>query len=325
MVRPCRAARLQAASPFRQRVRYMADATPSSTSSDPTASSLDNLFPQPASTLAPKVSPSTFRSDSMLSFPSNIRTALTIRSLMAANMHLGHAPGSWDRRMLPFIYGERNGIHIINLEHTLTHLRRAVNVTREVAFANGRIVFVGTKRSIHSITVDAATRAGEGAYFVLDWIDGTILNRERILSKSSGYNPEKVVQPDAPVFAQGGAGRRRRSSQADEEEEGEKKPTTNRQPYVHVPDLLILLDYPNTVVAAREANRANIPIIALCDTDCDPTYIQYPIPGNDDALTSVEIVAGVLSLAAREGRTMRAMAAERTQGQPEERPERPKY
>ncbi|KAI8817650.1 ribosomal protein S2, flavodoxin-like domain-containing protein [Fimicolochytrium jonesii] len=189
---------------------------------------------------------------------------------MAANLHLGHARAVWNKNMLPYIYGERQGIHIINLEHTLVMLRRAINVTREVAMNGGNILFVGTRPAIHAITVAAAQRAD--AYFVTAWVGGTITNKERVLRRSVGYDPDKA-----------------RSS----------------QPYVHTPDLIIILDLPNNGFAVREANQANIPIIALCDTDCNPRRVQYPIPANDDALTGVELIAGALALASREGRTMR--------------------
>ncbi|KAJ3299301.1 37S ribosomal protein, mitochondrial [Borealophlyctis nickersoniae] len=234
-------------------------------------------------------------------FPHNIRTALTIRTLMAANFHLGHAAECWDKRMLPYIFGERNGIHIINLEHTLAALRRAVEVTREVAYWGGNIVFVGTKPSIHRITVQAAKRGD--AYFVTQWINGTILNKERVLRRSTGYYPDQVVQLQALGSTGDSNSRKGGSNSRKGDAEVVEEPIRRevKQPYVHTPDLLIVLDYINNEYAVREANQARIPVIALCDTDCDPTRVQYPIPGNDNALTAIELVAGVLSLASREG------------------------
>ncbi|KAI8852824.1 ribosomal protein S2, flavodoxin-like domain-containing protein [Chytridium lagenaria] len=177
---------------------------------------------------------------------------------MAANLHLGHDPKSWNKNMLPFIYGERGGIHIINLEHTIVQLRRALNVIREVAFRGGNIVFLGSKPSLHKITVAAAERAK--GYFVTKWIGGTITNRDRTISQQNA-----------------------------------------RQPKVHIPDLLVVLDMPNNLTAIREANQMNIPVIAICDTDCNPRLVSYPIAANDDSTVGVELISGVLSLAAREG------------------------
>lgn len=118
--------------------------------------------------------------------------SLTLTSLLAANLHLGHKPRHLSHYMLPYIYGERNGIHIINLEHTLVAMRRAMNVTREIAARGGIILFVGTRLAIHKITVDAARKSG--AYFCTEWKEGLITNKERLLKTSTGFDPSKAVQ-----------------------------------------------------------------------------------------------------------------------------------
>ncbi|KAI8813392.1 ribosomal protein S2, flavodoxin-like domain-containing protein, partial [Cladochytrium replicatum] len=199
--------------------------------------------------------------------------ALTLQRLLAANLHIGHSRASNHSHMLPFIYGERNGLHIINLEHTLTHLRRALNLTREVAMRNGTIVFVGTRLAIHRIVVDAAKRAG--AYYVTRWVGRTITNRSQVLNRS-------VV-----------------------DESGGKNTGGSDSGEALVPDLVILLDYHNTLTAAREANQFNVPIIAICDTDCDPRRVQNPLPANDDSVAGVKLIADLLSLAARKGHSLR--------------------
>ena len=106
----------------------------------------------------------------MSSAVSHSAPLLSVKSLLAANCHFGHETMAWNRKMLPFIYGARNGIHIINLEHTLTALRRAIRVTKSVAFNQGKIVFVGTKPAIHATTVAAALDSS--SYFVNKWIGG---------------------------------------------------------------------------------------------------------------------------------------------------------
>ncbi|KAJ3151889.1 37S ribosomal protein, mitochondrial [Geranomyces michiganensis] len=243
---------------------------------------------------------------------------LTVRTLVAANLHLGHARQSWNQNMLPYIYGERQGIHIINLEHTIVMLRRAINVTREIALRGGNILFVGTKPAIHRLTVEAARHAD--AYFATSWVGGTITNKERVLRRSVGYDPDKVMQtlmpPEDAEPAKGSSSRRGLKAQAAAASSGGEEDSAtgrrqssqgpkNPQPYVHTPDLLIILDYANNAWAVREANQANIPVIAICDTDCNPRRVQYPIPANDDSVTGVELIARALSMASREGRTMR--------------------
>ncbi|TPX35940.1 hypothetical protein SmJEL517_g01709 [Synchytrium microbalum] len=220
---------------------------------------------------------------------------ITIKHLIASGLHLGHSTDLWHPNMLPYIYGSRLGIHIINLEHTITHLRRAVHVTREIAAAGGKILFVGTRKAIHKITYDAAVSCG--GFYTLSWVGGCITNRERVLRRSSNFDPDKVIQPPAVPGV----------DDMDVSTEGMSGVLgSKRQPVVHVPDLIICLDYPNTFWAVHEANQAHIPVVAICDTDCDPTRVQYPIAGNDDAVSSVEFVAGLLSRAASEGALMRA-------------------
>lgn len=118
--------------------------------------------------------------------------SVSLDQLMRANLHIGHAAKDWSHRMLPFIYGERHGVHIINLDHTLVHLRRAANVARQIALDGGNIVFLGTKPMLHRIVIDAAARADQ--YYILHWIGGTISNKHRVLRRSVGFDPDKVAQ-----------------------------------------------------------------------------------------------------------------------------------
>jgi small subunit ribosomal protein S2 len=214
-----------------------------------------------------------------------------MQHLLAAQVHLGHSVDTWHPAMNPFIYGNRNGIHIINLDHTLTHLRRAINITREVSLRGGNILFVGSKPILHRIVVQAAYQGN--AYFATRWIGGLLTNKERILRRSVGYDPDKVVQENKAFGDVLGTS-----------EDGTELvlPTLLKsQPFVHSPDLVILLDYVNNSWAAREANYAGVPVIAVCDTDCDPSKVQYPIPANDDSSASLSLIAGVLSRASKEG------------------------
>ncbi|KAJ1569655.1 hypothetical protein HK096_002392 [Nowakowskiella sp. JEL0078] len=228
----------------------------------------------------------------------NERTLTSIRSLMSVGLHMGHSRALFHPHMLQFVYGERNGLHIINLEHTITYLRRAINVTREIATRGGKILFLGTRPSLHRTVINAAINCD--SYYAIQWRGGTITNRERVLRRSVGYDPDKTVQ-NLPVPKT-----RRRSKSKAEEDEVEEPEDISKQPLVHIPDLLIVLDYPNNVWAVREANQAHVPIIALCDTNCDPRLVQYPIPANDDSLAGVELIAGILSRSVKEGLGIRA-------------------
>ena len=237
--------------------------------------------------------------------PPNIRNALTLRSLMAANLHLGHATNLWNPYMLSYIYGSRSGIHIINLEHTLVALKRAINVTREVTTRGGSVLFVGTRPAIHHITVEAAKVSGVGVgFFATKWIGGTLTNRERVLRRSSGYDPDKVSQVLPILLDEMNPNNASEPTSAAAATNTAIPPPTS-QPHVYLPDLLVILDMPNNLHAIREAHRCRVPVIAICDTDCDPRMVTYPIPANDDSLTGIELISGVLALAAKEGAGIR--------------------
>lgn len=216
------------------------------------------------------------------------RSSVTLAQCLAAGLHLGHSPKVWNPAMNPYIYGIRQGIHIINLDHTLYALKRASFLTEQVALRGGNIVFLGSRRFLQPLVVAAAFNGK--AYFLTEWKGGLLTNKERILRRSVGYDPDKVAQT---VELEEEVGNNLKNSS--------KKAKRSLQPHVYSPDLVIILDYPNNLWAVKECNYVGIPVIALCDTDCDPTLVQYPIPGNDDSPTGVELVSQVLSEASKKG------------------------
>ena len=145
---------------------------------------------------------------------------ISLTTLLNVNLHIGAHKAAWHQNFLPYLYGHRNDIHIINLEHTLSALRRAVGVCYEVAKAGGNIVFVGTKPILHKLIVDNSKK--NGCYYIIKWTGGLMTNKERVLRRSVGYDPDKVsnIENDGEYIFE--------------------------QPHVHKPDLLVLLDYPNT-------------------------------------------------------------------------------
>jgi small subunit ribosomal protein S2 len=220
-------------------------------------SSLVDLVPKP------EFSPASIQKDQM----TQMNKMVTIRALMAANAHLGHNIGRMNQYMVPYIYGHRNEIHIINLEHTLVALRRACGVAREIARNNGNIVFVAQNSQFHQIVAAAAKDAG--AFFVTNWQGGTLTNASSVLRRSIKFEGQE---------------------QYDEE--------------LHKPDLLVILDLPKSLWAAREAAQILVPVIAICDTDCNPRAVAYPIPANDDSKSSVSLIANTIAQAIKEGKEM---------------------
>ncbi|KAF9928728.1 37S ribosomal protein, mitochondrial [Linnemannia zychae] len=200
---------------------------------------------------------------------------LTIAQLLAAGLHLGHSTSLWNVASMPFIFGVREGISIINLEHTLTYLRRACTVTKAVARRGGIILFIGTREGVDNVTIDAAKSCN--AYYVASkWCPGTITNAQEIVGPHTPRLPDARAGDLAKPFR---------------------------------PDLVIVLNPLENMIAIKEATRFNIPTIAITDTDVDPRIVSYPIPANDDSVRGVELVAKVLAEAAKEGNVLAAEAS----------------
>ncbi|KAG0368922.1 37S ribosomal protein, mitochondrial [Gamsiella multidivaricata] len=196
--------------------------------------------------------------------------SLTIAQLLAAGLHLGHSTSLWNVASMPFVFGVREGISIINLEHTLTHLRRACTVAKAVARQGGIILFIGTRPGMDHVTIDAAKTCN--AYYVASkWCPGTITNAQEIVGPHTPRLPDAHAGDLAKPFR---------------------------------PDLVIVLNPIENMIAIKEATRFNIPTIAITDTDVDPRIVSYPIPANDDSVRGVELVAKVLAEAAKEGNAL---------------------
>lgn len=191
---------------------------------------------------------------------------MTISKLLAAGLHLGHSTSLWNPATLPFIFGTRAGISIINLEHTLVYLRRACNVVREVAQRGGTILFVGTRPEISELTIDAA-RTADGYHVSGKWTPGTLTNAHQVLGRHATPDPQDPGRP----------------------------------PKTYKPDIMVLFNPLENDIAIAEAQLNNIPTIAITDSDYDPRRVTYPIPANDDSIRGVHLVAKVLATSAREG------------------------
>lgn len=185
---------------------------------------------------------------------------LTLSSLVASGAHLGHAKGLMNPNFLPYAYGTRAGITIIDLDQTIPLLRRAINVVRAVASQGGLILFIGTRPEIRPAAKKAAERIGKQGYYVAEkWIPGTLTNRLTIFG-----------------------------------EEALDKTRT-------LPDLVIFLNPIPNITAIRECASQNIPTIGIVDSNVDPRIVMYPIPANDESTRTAELIAGVLSIAGKEG------------------------
>ncbi|KAG0647398.1 Meiotically up-regulated 70 [Hyphodiscus hymeniophilus] len=210
---------------------------------------------------------------------------VTLELLMASQSHLGHSTSLWNPANQRYIFGVRQGVHIISLETTAAHLRRAAKVVEGVAYHGGLILFVGTRRGQDSTVVKAAKLA-KGCHLFERWIPGSITNGDRILAKCG----IKAVGPH------------------DEELDGFDDKIAEWRSLR--PDLVVVMNPLENYVLLHECGLNNIPTIGVIDTDADPTWVTYPIPANDDSLRCIQVIAGVLGRAGEEGQRKRLEAAE---------------
>lgn len=205
-------------------------------------------------------------------------SAIGLPALVASQAHLGHSTALWNPLTQPFIYGIRNGIHILNLDLTLSHLRRAAEVVKGIAQNDGNILFVGTRPGQKRSVVEAAKRAG--GYHVFErWVPGTITNGKQVV----GHGKVKSLVTKH---------RQNRSPSGN----------PNLAPNSVVPDLVIVLNPLENRNLLKECAKGRVPTIGIIDTDVDPRLVTYSIPANDDSIRCTSLLVGVLSRAAAAGR-----------------------
>ena len=215
-------------------------------------------------------------------------SSITLELLLASQSHLGHSTSLWNPMNSRYIFGIRNGIHIISLDVTASHLRRACRVVSGVAERGGLILFVGTRKGHERCVVNAAKLAG-GCHLFEWWIPGTITNGQQLLSRCR----MKVVD------------------EFDRKLDGYEDKLRD-QPVLK-PDLVVCLNPLENWVLLHECGVNNIPTIGIIDTDANPTWVTYPIPANDDSLRCVQTIAGVLGRAGEEGQQLRLEKAKKGQ------------
>jgi small subunit ribosomal protein S2 len=221
---------------------------------------------------------------------------LPLRSLLDAGVHFGHQTKRWNPKMRPFIYGARNGIHIIDLDQTARLFRRAYDKITEEVGRGGNVLFVGTKRQAQDIIGEEAARAG--MFFVTNrWLGGTLTNfrtiktgleRLRTIERMREDGTYNQLTKKEVVFIE-------RERERLEKYHGGIKNMTS------LPAIMFVVDPHQEAIAVDEANKLGIPIVAITDTNCDPDRIDYIIPGNDDAIRSIKLITARVADACIEG------------------------
>lgn len=227
----------------------------------------------------------------------------TMRQLLEAGVHFGHNTRRWNPKMKPFIFGERNNVHIIDLQQTAPMLYTAMTALQQIVSKGGRVLFVGTKRQAAEQIKEAAERCGQ--YYVNHrWLGGMLTNWKTITASIN-----RLKQIDNALAADINSGYTKRELlEMDREREKLVKSLGGIKDMGGVPDAIFIIDTLKEDLAIKEAQKLGIPVIAVIDTNSDPTGITYPIPGNDDALRAIETYCELISGAILDGLQAEATA-----------------
>jgi small subunit ribosomal protein S2 len=239
----------------------------------------------------------------------------TMRQLLEAGVHFGHQTQRWNPRMGQYIYGSRNGIHIMDLTQTVPMLDAALNVVRETVAKGGRVLFVGTKRQAAAPIAEAADKSAQ--YFMNHrWLGGTLTNWKTV---SQSIQRLKDIDERMATGAEGLTKKERLGMERDQEKLNASLGGIREMG--GVPDLLFVIDVKKESLAIAEANKLGIPVVAVVDTNCSPDGIDYVIPGNDDAARAISLYCDLVARAALDGMSAQLGAAGVDLGALEEAPE----
>lgn len=219
-----------------------------------------------------------------------------MKQLLEAGVHFGHQTRRWNPKMRPYIYGERNGIHIVDLRQTVTQVADAIEFVKQIAIDGGSVLFVGTKKQAQTAVAGAADRAGQ-PYVNYRWLGGMLTNFTTI-QKRVYYMRELRRLEDTGEMNNRPKKERLKLRRELEKLEQNLGGVANMS---RLPDAVFIVDVNTEATAVKEADRLGIPVIALVDTNSDPDAVDFVIPGNDDAIRAADLVAGALADAMVEG------------------------
>ena len=225
---------------------------------------------------------------------------LPVRSLLEAGVHFGHQTKRWNPKMRPFIYGARNGVHIIDLDQTARMFKRAFDFLVETVGKGGHVLFVGTKRQAQEIVMEEAARAN--MYFVTNrWLGGTLTNFRTIKGGLDRLRNLERMKEDGTYDQLP----KKEVSKLEKERERFEKYLGGLKNMGALPHAVFVIDPHQETIAVAEAKKLGIPVVAITDTNCDPDAIDFIIPGNDDAIRSIKLICGRVADACVEGAARR--------------------
>jgi small subunit ribosomal protein S2 len=225
---------------------------------------------------------------------------ISMKQLLEAGVHFGHQTSRWNPKMKPYIFGARNGIHIIDLQQTVAMFKDLENVVRNIAASGGHVLFVGTKKQAQDAIKEEAERCG--MFHVHNrWLGGTLTNFstirqsiERLRKLEEMENDPKIV--DA-LTKKEMLGLRREKEKLEQSLGGIKAMRK-------LPDAIFVVDPKQEEIAVKEARKLGIPVVAVIDTNCDPDLVDYKVPGNDDAIRAIRLFCAAIAEAINEGKVL---------------------
>jgi small subunit ribosomal protein S2 len=208
---------------------------------------------------------------------------ITMQELLEAGVHFGHQTRRWNPKMKQYIFGKRNGIYIIDLAKTLKSFREAASFVEGMGREGRRLLFVGTKRQAQDVVKEEAARCGQ--YWVSHrWLGGTLTNFVTIRASI-----EKLLDIEARLGEENGIHTKKERLRMERERDRMNRNLEGVRELESLPDALFVVDPRKESIAVAEANKLNIPVVAIVDTNCDPELVDYVIPGNDDAIRTIRL------------------------------------
>ncbi len=219
----------------------------------------------------------------------------TMRQLFESGAHFGHNTRRWNPKMQPYLFGVRNGVHIIDLEQSMPMLQRGLQALRDVAANGGRVLFVGTKHQAQDILADAAKRCGQ--YYVNHrWLGGMLTNWKTI-----SQSIKRLRELDERLTAEATKLTKKEQLNLTRQRDKLEQALGGIKEMGGLPDIVFVLDTNKDDLAVQEATKLGIPVVAIVDSNSDPTLITHPVPGNDDATRAIELYCELAAAAVLDG------------------------
>ena len=213
----------------------------------------------------------------------------SMRQLLEAGVHFGHHTRRWNPKMSPYIYGVRNGIHIIDLEQSVPLLRQGLEAIREIVAGGGRVLFVGTKRQAQEAITEAAKRCGQ--YYVnYRWLGGMLTN-----FKTMSQSIKRLRELEERLTTEESGLTKRELLELTRDRDKLERALGGIKEMGGLPDILFVIDTNKEAIAVQEANKLRIPVVAILDSNSSPDGIAYPIPGNDDAMRAIHLYCDLVA------------------------------